>query len=153
MAGGGLGYEGIAKSVAVKFDLVDNAGEGTDSVGVFAGGAEPTTPADRLPPGQEGAIHLNSGHVFRADLAYADGTLRVELWDTETGVGFRRSYAVDVPAAVGGPMAFVGFTAGTGSLFAPIEVLDWAYAPPPDGGPADDADGPPRLTVEAADDA
>src|SRR5690242_971137 len=37
-AGAGLGYAGIADSVAVKFDLVNNAGEGTDSVGVFTGG-------------------------------------------------------------------------------------------------------------------
>ena len=51
VAGGGLGYTGIGRSVAVKFDLVDNAGEGTDSVGVFTGGADPTTPADRLPVG------------------------------------------------------------------------------------------------------
>ena len=47
-AGAGLGYQGITDSVAVKFDLVDNAGEGGHSVGVFTGGAEPTVPAVRL---------------------------------------------------------------------------------------------------------
>ena len=143
-AGGGLGYAGIAKSVAVKFDLVDNAGEGTDSVGVFTGGAEPTTPADRLPPGQDGAIHLNSGHVFRADLAYADGTLRVELLDTETGQGFRRSYAVDVPAAVGGPTAYAGFTAGTGEPVRPDRRagLDLRPDAGPGPGPARRRRGP-----------
>ena len=123
VAGGGLGYTGVLRSVAVKFDLVDNAGEGTDSVGVFTGGAEPTTPADRLPVG----MHLNSGDVYRVGLTYAGGVLHLELQDTVTGMSFARSYAVDIPTAVGGPTAYAGFTAGTGSLFAPIEVLDWTY--------------------------
>src|SRR5262245_47540754 len=30
-AGGGLGYEGLSDSVAVKFDLVNNAGEGSNT--------------------------------------------------------------------------------------------------------------------------
>ena len=126
-SGGGLGYEGIESSVAVKFDLVDNAGEGANSVGVFIGGVAPTTPADLLPGHGYGGIPLNLGHVLRVDMTYADGLLRLELWDTVTGHGYGRSYAVDIPAAVGGPKAFAGFTAGTGELFAPIEVLKWTY--------------------------
>ena len=47
-----------------------------------------------------------------------------------------RSFAVDIPAAVGGPTAFVGFTAGTGELFAPIDVLDWKYVPTDNWDPA-----------------
>ena len=43
--GGGLGYAGIPASVAVKFDLYSNAGEGTDSVGLYTNGAAPTIPA------------------------------------------------------------------------------------------------------------
>ena len=125
VAGGGLGYQGLTESVAVKFDLVDNAGEGTDSVGVFTGGADPTTPADRLPAG----MHLNSGDVFRVGLTYAAGVLHLDLQDTATGASFARSYAVDIAGAVGGPTAYAGFTAGTGSLSAPIEILDWTYTP------------------------
>ena len=33
--GGSLGYGGITKSVAVKFDIYNNAGEGTDSTGMY----------------------------------------------------------------------------------------------------------------------
>ena len=36
-------------------------------------------------------------------------------------------YTVDLPAAVGGPTAYAGFAAGTGELFAPIDVLTWQY--------------------------
>src|SRR5947209_6506097 len=61
-AGGGLGYQGLTNSVAIKFDLVDNAGEGPDSVGVFTNGAAPTTPAVNL---AGTGIDLHSGHPFR----------------------------------------------------------------------------------------
>ena len=51
--GGGLGYGpaqpngagGIPNSVAVKFDLYSNAGEGADSTGIYVNGASPTVPA------------------------------------------------------------------------------------------------------------
>jgi hypothetical protein len=67
--------------------------------------------------------------VFKVDLIYARGTLSYMVWDTVTGSGSGSSVAVDIPAAVGGPTAYAGFTAGTGELFAPIDVLDWKYVP------------------------
>jgi len=42
--GGGLGYHGIGSSVAVKFDLYNNAGEGSDST-VLCRWCVPMTPA------------------------------------------------------------------------------------------------------------
>jgi hypothetical protein len=125
-AGEGLGYAGIDTSVALKFDLVDNAGEGAESVGLYLNGAPPTVPAQAL---AGDVIHLHSGHVFKVDLIYARGTLSYMVWDTVTGSGSGSSVAVDIPAAVGGPTAYAGFTAGTGELFAPIDVLDWKYVP------------------------
>ena len=44
-AGSGLGYQGIANSIAVKFDLINTAGEGPDSTGLYTDGASPTVPA------------------------------------------------------------------------------------------------------------
>jgi len=52
VAGGPLGYGldsttgtgGIPNSVAVKFDLYDNFGEGIDSTGLYINGASPTVP-------------------------------------------------------------------------------------------------------------
>ena len=43
--GSGLGYQGIGNSVAVKFDIYNSAGEGTDSTGIYLNGAAPTVPA------------------------------------------------------------------------------------------------------------
>jgi len=50
--GGGLGYgpdapnktPGIGKSVAIKFDIYGNAGESSDSTGLYTNGASPTVP-------------------------------------------------------------------------------------------------------------
>jgi hypothetical protein len=150
--GGGLGYAGIGQSVAVKFDLVDNAGEGTDSVGVFTNGATPTVPADtfvtRLP--FHLGVQFNSGDRFQATLTYSGGTLLLQLLDLDTYARtFTKAYAVDIPAVVGGSTAYVGFTAGTGELFAPIDVLDWTYTPTVDAN----GDAAPIIVAgpEAAD--
>ena len=73
---------------------MDNAGEGANSLGVYVGGAAPTTPADPIPGGN---TSLHSGHVMEADLTYSQGVLRVELTDTNTGASAVRTYAVDIP--------------------------------------------------------
>ena len=44
--GGALGYAGIPNSVAIKFDLYNNAGEGPNSTGLYINGAD----ADACPP-------------------------------------------------------------------------------------------------------
>jgi hypothetical protein len=46
--GGALGYQGIGKSVAVKFDTFNNDGEGINSIGFYTNGIAPTTPATDL---------------------------------------------------------------------------------------------------------
>src|SRR5262249_51781216 len=75
-AGGGLAYAGIGKSVAVKFDIWNNAGEGFNSTGLFFDGDAPDVPHQ---PGEATVdlsstpIDLRSQHIFRATLNY-DGT-------------------------------------------------------------------------------
>jgi hypothetical protein len=112
--------------VALRFDLVDNAGEGANSVGLYVDGATPTLTTQALPGDY---IHLHSGHVFRVDLTYTGSVLQYMVWDRTTGSGAGGSFAVDIPAAVGGSHAYAGFTAGTGELFAPVDVLGWRHAP------------------------
>src|SRR6202043_3440971 len=71
--GGGLGYgpstttgtPGIPKSVAIKFDLYSNAGEGTNSTGVYTNGASPTIPAVTLT-----GVNLHTTDVFHVHMVY-----------------------------------------------------------------------------------
>jgi fibronectin type 3 domain-containing protein len=127
VSGGYLGYGGIADSVAVKFDIFNNDGEGYNSTGLYTNGATPTN-VGSIDLGPAG-IDFHSGHVFRADLAYGAGNLRVTITDTRTGVAATQNYAVNIPAVIGGDSAYVGFTGGTGSLTAVQDILTWTLTP------------------------
>jgi hypothetical protein len=132
IAGGGLGYgpstptgtPGIPKSVAVKFDLYNNAGEGTNSTGLYTNGASPTAPATTL----GGGVNLHSGNIFHVHLAYDGTTLIMTITDTVTTANtFTTSWPIDIPATVGANTAFVGFTGATGGYMATQEILTWIY--------------------------
>ena len=69
-SGGSLGYAGIGASVAVKFDLFNNQGEGPDSTGIYVDGGPPNVPAIDL---TSSGINLHSGDKMDAHIAY-DGT-------------------------------------------------------------------------------
>jgi sugar lactone lactonase YvrE len=130
--GGGLGYgpdlpgasgARITNSVAVKFDLYSDAGEGSNSTGVYVGGASPTVPSTNLAPS---GINLHNGHPFHARLSYDGVNLRVSITDLEQYAVFTGSYAVDIPTAVGGSTAFAGFTAGTSlNQIDTIKINNW----------------------------
>jgi hypothetical protein len=133
--GGGLGYApdpgtgvggAIGSSLAVKFDLFNNSGEGVDSTGLYTNGAEPTTPATDL---SASGIDLHSGHVFNVTMAYDGTTLVVTISDASTGASATQSFAVDIPGLVGSNLAFVGFTGGTGGQTATDNILGWTFAP------------------------
>ncbi len=132
--GGGLGYgpdtpggtPGIANSVAVKFDLYNNAGEGTDSTGEYTDGASPTTPAIDL---SSTGINLHSGDVFQVVMSYDGTTLNVTITDTTTKASASQSYAVNIPQVIGSNTGYVGFTGGTGGSTAVQNILTWTYSP------------------------
>ncbi len=131
--GGGLGYgpnpdtgtpAGIAKSVAVKFDIFSNSGEGADSTGVFTNGAVPTTPAVDL---TSSGIVLSSGDTMAAQLVYNGTTLTLNLTDTVTNDTFSQSFTVNIPSTVGANTAYVGFTGGTGGSTAIQNIKTWTF--------------------------
>ena len=137
-SGGGLGYGpdtpggggGIPTSVAVKFDLYSNAGEGTNSTGLYTNGASPTTPATTL----GGNVNLHSGDVFNVHITYDGTTLTMTITDAKVPADtFTTSWAVNIPGTVGANTAFAGFTGGTGGQTATQDVLTWTFTP---GAPA-----------------
>jgi Legume lectin domain len=98
-SGGGLGYGpdlaaqsggGIPRSVAVKFDLYDNEGEGYSSTGLYCRGVAPTVAQsiDLLSRN----IDLRSGHDFSAVLSYDGQVLQVTITDLQTRAAASQSY-------------------------------------------------------------
>lgn len=120
----GLGYGGITKSVALKFNFYDALGSGSDSTGVYTNGDAPITGSTDI--GSSG-IQLNSGDSIQAQITYDGTTLTLTLNDLVSNKTFTWSQKVDIPTAVGGNTAYVGFTAGTGGLSSSQKLLSWAY--------------------------
>lgn len=127
-AGGDLGYggsPGIGHSVAIKFDLYNNAGEGTNSTGIYTDGQDPFVPAIDLTPS---GIDLHGGDVLRARLIYYNPVLVLQIVDTTNSTEyFATQFTIDIPATTGGNTAYVGFTGGTGGLAAIQEILTWDH--------------------------
>jgi hypothetical protein len=123
-AGGSLGYDpSIGYSVAIKFDLYNNSGEGVNSTGIYTDGQFPGVPSIDLTPT---GIDLHSGHVFYSRLQYSGVSLTQELLDVNDPTKyFRTVYTIDIGPTVGGGSAYAGFTAGTGGLVAKQEILTW----------------------------
>jgi hypothetical protein len=127
-SGGSLGYEDIGKSVSIKFDLYNNLGEGSDSTGLYIDGASPRIPAINL---SHTGIHLHSGDPMSVhinyNIGYSGGELGLTITDQITNAAWSNSFAVDIPGAVGGPTAYVGFTGATGDLTSTEAITSWTY--------------------------
>ncbi|AXC16144.1 T1SS secreted agglutinin RTX (plasmid) [Acidisarcina polymorpha] len=124
--GGGLGYNTIPKSVALKFDLFNNAGEGVNSTGTYTGGTTPTLPSVDL---TGTGIDLHSGDPMTVDLSYNGIVLTMTITDQITKAHYTHPFTVDIPAAVGGTTAFVGFTGATGGETSKQSILTWTFTP------------------------
>jgi hypothetical protein len=122
--GGGLGYQGLASSVAVKFDLFDNMGEGNDSTGFYTNGASPTIPAVDM---TVSGVNLHGTDILHANITYNGTILTLTLSDTVTGASFTTSTPINIPGIVGGPNAYAGFTAGASGVGATQSILNWTY--------------------------
>jgi len=122
--GGSLGYRHIDNSVAIKFDLFNDAGEGSDSTGIYIDGALPTVPSVDL---TGSGINLHSGDTMNAQLTYDGTTLTLTLTDLVTLATWSHPFPINIPATVGGNTAYVGFTAGTGSSTATQQILNWTF--------------------------
>jgi len=129
-AGGGLGYTGIANSIAVKFDIY-NAAAHTSSTGIYFDGEPPDSPAGRARSVfmNSAGIDFNSGHVFRIDLAYSSSAhvLTETVTDTTKHAVFTTSYNVDIAAHLGSNVGYVGFSGGTGGETSVQNILNWQY--------------------------
>jgi hypothetical protein len=141
-SGGGLGYGadhvggtgGLAQSVAIKFDLFNNAGEGSNSTGIFTDGRSPTVRDPSLSANfpdtsislDGTGINLASTHPFTVTLGYDGNTLTETITDTVTNATKTLSYAVNIPLLIGSDVAYFGFTGGTGGLSTVSNIQSWS---------------------------
>ncbi len=139
--GGYLGYGLIPKSVAIKFDLYNNDGEGSNSTGLYLNGAAPTVPAINL---TGTGISLHSGDFMDAHITYNGTDLTMSLTDAVTLASWSTSWPINIPAIVGGDTAYVGFTGGTGGLSSSQKFTYWTYIAGPPSVP--NYPVPPQIT-------
>lgn len=140
---------GIMNSVAIKFDLFDNGGEGTDSTGLFVNGDQPTVPTGVNPAEESddmtgsGVILGNTADKYHVHLTYDGTTLHEEVDDVTKGKMFTHDYKVNLPQLIGDACGFVGFTGGTGGsdgmTSVEQDITDWTFMgnPPTTGGSKD----------------
>ena len=137
---GGMGYQDIAQSIAIKFDPFQNPGDPSDSsTGLFSNGAGPFGGVDTT--GNGGPL-LNSQATKLVSLAYDRSKLTETITNTlDASEVFTTSYQINIPATIGSDTAYVGFTAATGdsNFWELQDVTGWTFsstAPSP-GAPTD----------------
>jgi hypothetical protein len=122
--GGGLGFATIQNSMAIKFDLFSNDGEGPNSTGLYTRGNWPTMPAIDL---SSTPIDLHSGNYIDAHITYDGTTLTMTLTNPISLASWSYSWTVNIPSLVGGNSAWVGFTGGTGLTTSSQKITSWTY--------------------------
>jgi hypothetical protein len=135
MEGGGLGYgpdkpggtgPSIPNSLAIKFDIHNNAGEVPNSTGLYLNGASPTTPFIDLTPYR---INLQSGHTFHARIESNGTQLTLSVTDLNQYANFTTVLASgSTVESIIPQLAFAGFTGGTGATASSIKILNWTWS-------------------------
>jgi hypothetical protein len=130
--GGGLGYGGVANSLAIEFDTYCNYEFGDPNgnhISVQTTGGQPNSASQAASLGSTGAslaTNLSDGAVHTVKIAYLRGALKVFLDDLVTPV---LQVPVDLANALNltQGQAWVGFTAATGEGFENLDVLNWSF--------------------------
>jgi hypothetical protein len=123
--GGGLGYAGIGRSVAVMFNLFSGANHESTTNVLLNGSTDMTGAIDMGPSG----IILERNRPLRVDLEYdlAQLTLTETVTDAANGKSFHQVYTnLNIPQIVGGTTAYAGFTGATGGETSTQEIASWS---------------------------
>ncbi len=128
---GGIGYYGIARSLAVEFDTWQNAhwyfDPNGNHISVNSLGIADNRPEHNLASlGQTTMIpNLKDGQIHIAEISYVPGSLSVFIDDLTRPV---LTVPVDLVGSLGltGGNAWLGFTASTGGAFEQQEILNWS---------------------------
>jgi hypothetical protein len=133
-AGGGLGYAGVANSLAVEFDAYCNSDlndPNGNHVSVHTLGLQPNSASHSASLGDTGTglnTNMSDGAVHTVRITYASGALKVFLDDLGTPV---LQVAVDLASVLSltQGQAWVGVTSATGEGTENHDLLSWSFAP------------------------
>jgi Bacterial lectin len=122
--GGGLGYRGIKRSVAVEFDTFQNTPDpNSNHLAVVLGGDPDHHTAVGNP-----SIPL-SGRPFDARVVYDAPSTDLKVYVKSLRAGATDELVldqkVDLAAEVGASSVWVGFTAGTGNVLSKQDIYSW----------------------------
>jgi len=118
--GGALGVGGITPSVELEFNIY--AGNGIGGVGyAFSSNGITATVTDPFP------LNLASGDPIFVTLTYLNGIASLTLTDTNDGYSYNHTVALNLPAAVHGNTAYVGFTGASGGVGSDQTVSDFNF--------------------------
>ncbi|WP_231953760.1 L-type lectin-domain containing protein [Actinoplanes derwentensis] len=129
--GGGLGYRGIGRSVAVEFDTYQNSSDPSSNHLAVVFGGHPDKHAAQAPS----PVPLY-GKPFRARVKYDAGRERLTVHVRSTTEGAPEKLVlnqkVDLADRIGTDIAWVGFTGATGELTARQDIYQWSVGSPKD---------------------
>ena len=138
---GGMGYNGITKSIGIEFDTWNNmlTGSNTDAnngnhLGLDLNGSMYSVMQIDLATGAGNADRLNNGNIWTSWVDYngASHLLDVRL---AQGAGASRpdtaqlSYSLDLAGTLGTTSPYFGFTSGTGGAWGNHDILSWQLQP------------------------
>ncbi|MFM2431937.1 MAG: hypothetical protein RLZZ511_3150 [Cyanobacteriota bacterium] len=126
--GGNMGYGGIDRSIAIKFDTFKN--EGIDlsdnTISILRDGSVVNALATTQAP-----VDLNDGQLHTAWIDYDGLTdiLNVYVGDGTKPAQALLSTTIDLTTVLGN-QAYMGFTAGSGFIGARQEISNWSFQAP-----------------------
>jgi hypothetical protein len=130
---GSENYKGIAPSLVVEFDTYNNGSTQGDTnnnhIAIQRDGSY--APANQLGYAANLPFDLNDGSVHTATISYLKETLSIALDSKAVWSG-----PVDIDSILGSSAgkAWVGFTAGTGSVDEAHDILNWSLTTVPEPG-------------------
>ena len=147
-SGGGIGYQGINKSVGVEFDTWNNGPSLNDPNGNHIG--------IDLNGGFNGptaiiGTRMNNGADWFAWVDYDGTTNDVEVRLSQTNIrplAATLTRNADLAAVLGQDAAYIGFTSGTGSAGGYHDIVNWTFRD--DFAPINDTPEPGSLALLGA---
>lgn len=127
-AGGGIGYQGIPKSVGIEFDTWNNGSwdrHNGNHVGVDVNGNVNSVAFAQVTEG-----HMNNQNVWHAWIDYDGDTQLLEVRVSQSATRPASpilSHIIDLPAVLESPDAYVGFTSGTGCAGGQHDIRSWEF--------------------------